>query len=221
VISWVSDKLDWEVTKKIAGSRLVALSALFPFVGYLALLNTEIVAYLQLFVDPSGQSEAIAISRIEEIYFALIWVSIGSILYQLSCPSQIKMFSSRYELIEKEIQIAGPVRLKGIQSEVVSHKASWWMSAPLVKDIEQIEGAHLGESDASKDELFGYASGNPSRGDYLSAVGNSAIELLGVFYDYKRQSRPLLRSSVLLIVGIGYFKLSAPSAKIFWELLTT
>ena len=95
------------------------------------------------------------------------------------------------------------------------------MSPSLDEDINQIEGANLGESDVSKDELFGYASGNPSRADYLSAVGNSATELLGVFYDYKRQSRPIFRSTVLLIVGIGYYKLSVPSAKIFWELLTT
>ncbi len=221
MIGLLSNALDWDVTKKIAGSRLVATSAIFPFIGYLALLNVELIGFFQLYID-SAQSPGLPTqSRIEEIYFAMLWISAGAILFQLSCPKEIKGFVTRYDLIEKEIEVTGPIRLQNIQRDVVKCKDAWWASEELRNDISALENVELSEQTERDDGIFGYASGNPSRADYLSTVGNSAYELLGVFYDCKRQSRFLIRMLVLIFVSIGYVKLSIPSVKVFWQLVMT
>jgi hypothetical protein len=220
MIGILSDAADWELAKKIAGSRIVAISAFFPFLGYIILLNADFVGYFRLYFDLNDQTGASTLARIEEIYFSLIWISFGAILFQLFCPNEVKRFSSSFEMIESEMAITGPIRLERIKTEVTEYDGKVWISKRLGKEVSLIKDADVSDRTASGDGVFGYASGNPSRADYLSTVGNSAIELLGVFYDCKRQSRPLVRGGILIIIGVGYIKMSLPSIKVFLHLLT-
>lgn len=212
--------LDWELAKKVAGSRLVTLAALFPFFGYLALLNTEIVKYLDLYLDTNEGFGSAALARIEEIYFALIWISIGVIVYQVRCPHEIKQFRNRYEMVAKEMEVASPLRLKSLRDNLSSQKCKPWVPKQLREEIDSIHQETFEDHTASVGEPLGFASGNPSRQDYLSSIGNKAVALLNVLYDFKRQSRPIARFISFAFLLIGYVKLSIPSAKVFFELVT-
>lgn len=217
---WVG-ALDWEFAKTISGSRVVTLAAFFPFIGYLALLNTEIVGHLSLYLDANDELYSSTLDRIEEIYFALFLISFGVIIFHIWCPHEIKQFRNRYEMVDSEMQVASPIRLEAIRSDLLMQVNRFWVPEQLRAEILSLGKDALEDKTSSDGDVFGYASGNPSRQDYLSTVGNSAVTLLNVFYDFKRQSRPIARFVSLAFVLVGYIKLSVPSAKVFWALVTT
>ena len=71
------------------------LSAAFPFVGYLILFNDDVskVLNLRLLDDGlvrEGSLDLLWHTKLYLIYFGLLFLGLGSFLYQLRCPRVIK-----------------------------------------------------------------------------------------------------------------------------------
>jgi len=202
----------------------VALAGLFPFMGYLLVANEGAVAWISLVVDgPPGSdaARALAISRIREIYFALVWLSGGVILLKLFCPKEIALFSSEYEHNRNEILIAEPLRLKEFQDGL---NASTWVTAfwsdALHKATKAAKEVRL--DDIKIDSPFpDLGEPTKSREDWLSSSGREISLCLNAKYQVANCSWPIIRLISFVAFCVGYIKLAYPAYKVLLGLLAT
>lgn len=87
--------LTWTTLRSLGNSQSVKLSALFPFVGFWILFNDQAHQFLKISVldgDLSSKSwiESLWLNKIFFVYFGLLFLGIGSFIYQARCPYIIK-----------------------------------------------------------------------------------------------------------------------------------
>lgn len=85
---------NWINLRKIAGSKVVQSSALFPFVGYFALINDYTKSFFDHSVVQLKFSVLTAEGKLFLLYFGLFIIGISVLLYNLRCPFLIKRFES-------------------------------------------------------------------------------------------------------------------------------
>ena len=221
LFEWVPS---WEITKLIGGSRTVALAGLFPFVGYLVVANEGLLEWFYLVVDNFSNAEqqrARSMERVREIYFALVWLSVGVILYKLSCPKEISSFQSRYEFFDQEVKISEPLRLKAYQksvSEPSIQKVFWGKELKAaVSEMKKIKLDDLVASSGSFPDIEGKAK---SKSTWLNESGMEISLCLNTYYDIQNYSRGVLRIVTLVAFGVGYVKLSLPAYNVLMMLVS-
>jgi hypothetical protein len=88
----------WSSLRSIGNSYFVRLTILIPIVGYLIIFNTNIVQYLELakeFVGALAAPPGSDVSpRLLLIYFGLTALAVGSTIYSLACPWEVKQYGT-------------------------------------------------------------------------------------------------------------------------------
>lgn len=211
----------WEIIKKIGGSRTVALAGLFPFVGYLVVANDQFLEWTTLIIDAAGEQSS-ARRRMEEIYFALVWLSAGVILYKIFCPKEVATFGSQYDFSARELEVAEPVRLMHYQKNLASGRlVNAFQPNSLRESILEVGKVNLNQlvSDAG---FFPDIQGQPkSKPSWLADSGREIALCLNTHYDSQNYSRPILRAFTLTSFAVGYVKLSMPAYDVLILLLVS
>ncbi len=224
-MSFFAKTPSWDTIKLIGGSKTVALAGFFPFVGYLVLMNENVASYLGLVTDPiigDSRSFDINFDRLRQIYFAMIWLSIGVLLYRLFCPFEIKAFRDRYEFFAKELEIANPYRLISFQGRLL---VSRWNGKFIPEDLKsEIEKSKELKLDQISIKSLSYPildedEGNKSLDAYKSDSGIQVSQLLNTHYDFRNNTLGLIRGVTFVSFSIGYFKLSWPALEVLVILL--
>jgi hypothetical protein len=96
----------WVTLRSFGNSRAVQLSAIFPFVGYLILFNDDISRYLSMQAldkpEAYGLIDRLWTAKLYFIYFGLMFLGIGSFIYQWSCPFIIKKHPDSIDYIKHD-----------------------------------------------------------------------------------------------------------------------
>lgn len=122
---------DWSNLHTLGQSRLLALTALVPFVGYLVLFNEQVVDLLLLSpsviagwfgLEPGTTSEltskSFTLSRLQLTYFGLVFLGVASFLFTVSCPADVKAHPSVSTFIEHEAPLITNARTSLLVIEV-------------------------------------------------------------------------------------------------------
>ncbi|RUW62773.1 hypothetical protein [Mesorhizobium sp. M7A.F.Ca.US.008.03.1.1] len=96
-LSNLSEIIRWSFIANFGQSPAVRLTILVPFIGYLIIFNQSLQSYVGLVFDkieyvsiPQSSSGAHATLRFYNLYFGLLFLGIGSFLYTIFAPRQIK-----------------------------------------------------------------------------------------------------------------------------------
>jgi hypothetical protein len=86
--------LTWSQLRSIANSSTAKITVLIPIVGYLIIFNQKAITYLHLIKEVGGQeiAESHPSSKLLLLYVGLTFVAIGSGLYQVFCPPDVKYY---------------------------------------------------------------------------------------------------------------------------------
>lgn len=102
-------RIPWSAIRRIGQSRLLAVTIIVPFLGSLLLFNQSVVDILTLSPDlvrrwlhlTEGETvvaaKKLTLSRLYFVYFGLTFLGIGSALFVLFCPLDIKNYSTPIE----------------------------------------------------------------------------------------------------------------------------
>jgi hypothetical protein len=84
----------WISLRGVGNARIVQLSAIFPFVGYLILFNDEVSKFLSMAtLDRGSHGSLIDIlwpNKLYFLYFGLMFTGLASVIYQVRCPYIVK-----------------------------------------------------------------------------------------------------------------------------------
>lgn len=85
----------WSALRSLGNSPSVSLSVVFPFVGYWILFSDFASQYLSMSSLDSPPADSsflgwLSQSRLYFLYFGLLFLGIGSFIYQVRCPYIIK-----------------------------------------------------------------------------------------------------------------------------------
>jgi len=209
--------LKWRTLKTIGGSRTVALAGFFPFVGYLVLANQDFSQFLTLITD-SGDATASAMAatdRLRQMYFGMLSLSVGVLLYKTFCPLEISQFGDRYDYIEKELPIATPIRVVAIQRGM--QNLDWWhtflIEAALEKEIGEASKLKIGNAEI-RDLTFPIheeGNGQKSPKAFQADSGVPILQLLNTHFDLQNSSSGIARAICTVAFAYGYAKLAWPS----------
>jgi hypothetical protein len=122
---------NWSSLRTLGQSRVVALTALIPFIGSLILFNQQIVDFLLLSPDlvahwlgkpqqeAVGASRAFTSNRLVVTYFGLVALGTASFLFAMLCPPEVKRHGSALAHIEAEKPLVTPARTSLMVTQVV------------------------------------------------------------------------------------------------------
>ncbi len=205
----------WEGLRIIGKSKVVGLTILIPFIGYLLLFNETIISNLTISQNILGikQTTEITISRLYYLYFGLTFLGTSSILFALLCPSEIKQHPSEHDYISNEIGVMTNSRLSAIGRYYASILKE---GSNLHKELVNYSTAYT-SADTKAERVY---SGQPDRIiKYAREIENSAkLDILNFNWRYKNSSKLLVRLSILLGYLIGFILILIPSAIVFFKI---
>ena len=121
----------WDRLRSIGEIRVVRLTILAPFIGYLILFNQEVVHWLTLsskllpadvftyfWQDQPRTQEELASGRLFLIYFGLFFLGLGSIIYGVACPHLLKKYGSTSEYLRAELEFQTKFQAKRMLDEL-------------------------------------------------------------------------------------------------------
>lgn len=189
--------MTWSSLRAIGNSLPAKSTILIPLIGYYIILNQNIAdgGFFQLaFPAHKNQNdliETIYNTRIFLLYFALSFIGIGSIVYQIRCPDTIKTYGDEIEFAERIQQSITKRDISNFLKEISRAKC---YQCPL--DLEFAERALL-------------SSGATPLGS------ETLIDTLKIYYDVVDHSNKISRSSTLVLYIAGFIFLGFPSAIVF------
>ena len=113
----------WETLGKVANSRLGQVTILMPFIGYLIILNPSVSPIFDfgLPVEDSQVPELLLLayqSRLNLLYFGLLFLGLGSTCFHLFAPNQIKSFGSQRKYLSEMEAIKSDSLIREVISEI-------------------------------------------------------------------------------------------------------
>jgi hypothetical protein len=113
----------WDQLRALGNTRAVQFSILFPAFGYLILFNDEVARFLSLtFLEKTQHSagwvSAIWSAKLQFVYFGLMSLGVGSIIYQMFCPRVIKRHGDPLDFIRQDTDSIGEEMLRYIRQEL-------------------------------------------------------------------------------------------------------
>lgn len=197
----------WDFLRVIGKSKIVGLTSLIPFIGYLLLFNDTIVQYISMSPTLIGSAAdvSVSISRLYYIYFGLTFLGFSSIFYTFYCPKEIKEFSSEHEHSEKEINIMTSARLKSLYSK---YEIAYSKNPQALADLKE----HLDDYNSAY-RRAGTAEGGKEN------QNNAILDILRFHWSYVNNERLVVR--ILISVGyfFGFILLLIPSCMVFFSVI--
>jgi hypothetical protein len=95
-MSWANFP-EWSALRGFGNSPPAKLTILIPLIGYLIIFNDKIVPFLELSQQITGASSDYGASispRLLSIYFGLCLIAVGTAIYSMRCPTEVKYYGS-------------------------------------------------------------------------------------------------------------------------------
>jgi hypothetical protein len=124
---------DWSGLRTLGQSRILALTALVPFLGTLILFNEQIVSLLLLSPElvshwlglpdqgTSAASRTFSINRLVITYFGLVFLGSAAFLFTLLCPKEVKRHGNVLAYVEAEKPLITSARTSLLVTRVVTN----------------------------------------------------------------------------------------------------
>ena len=189
----------WNELRKIGNSPAIRLTPLFPLVGYLILFNGALGPYLRLaeqFMGVGAEQQPPQIAtKLLWIYLGLIFLALGSAIYAIFCPDDIKAHSMASDYVASEAPTVSQVdpifeRLRGTKFE-----------ARAVEATQKLAPRNLSAD---------YALSDWYRDREIWAKG-----LLRIYFDYHNDRFPWARWATSIAFAVGFLALAWPSLLVF------
>jgi hypothetical protein len=131
--------VSWSAIRRIGQSRLLSLTIVVPFLGWLLLFNQHVVEMLTLSPElvrrwmklPNASDEIahqLTLPRLYYVYFGLTFLGVGSGLFARFCPQIVKNYASAIECVQAESSLVTGSRIYLIVSEVSLRYLDWLAS---------------------------------------------------------------------------------------------
>ena len=193
--------VSWRLLRSIGNSRAAKLTVLIPLVGYLILLNDDIVAHLALSKNVFGDGADETLTRLLAIYVGLVFIAVASVVFAIWCPREVKRYGSAEEYVAGDEPFMSDREIGMIQSRL------------------KIGDAIAREDDANYND---YHDSRPST-DSLEELRHRARQhqriQLNLFYEMQDRSCRRGRWAAAIFYLLGSIFLSVPSALVFYRVM--
>jgi hypothetical protein len=92
----------WDKLRALGNSRIVQISGAFPLIGYVILVNEEAVRILRSTPFFGDRIDAAPSWRLYLIYYGLMFLGAGSLVYQVRCPYIVKKYADPFDFIRTD-----------------------------------------------------------------------------------------------------------------------
>lgn len=216
----------WNGLSLIGKSKIIKLTMLAPFIGYLILFNNELANYFVLSTELIGvSSDAITtdkenISRLYYLYYGLITLGVSSILFSFCCPSVIKDHENEFNYINSEVKIFTTNRVALAHLEISKSLPSESEESKLLEKFVNNFNSSTDHANAS------FSGGMSSNFDFQGVVNEKKsneskayTDILNLYWDFKNTSGIALRSIILVMYILGFMLVLIPSINVFWKVI--
>jgi hypothetical protein len=101
-IEWLEVRSRWSELRALGQSPLVRASVLMPAFGYILLLNDNVHQYLTIKYDGWLLQYLPSLWRVWLLFYGTFALAIGSIIFSAFCPTEIKRYSSAFQMASLE-----------------------------------------------------------------------------------------------------------------------
>jgi len=113
----------WANLRVFGNSRPVQIATIFPIVGYFILLSTRVTNLIDGGIaGPAASGNLIDAAwsfKLYFVYFGLISLGIGSAIYQMRCPREVKKYADNAEFVLTHSAAVSMNELKFMADETV------------------------------------------------------------------------------------------------------
>jgi hypothetical protein len=197
---YIWNHLHWRNLRKIASSKVVQSTALFPFIGYFALINDSTKSFLEQDRLTHGLSWLNAEDRLFLIYFGLFLIGAGILIYNLRCPFLTKYFENENACAQFYMQMASLGQVYAMLISVFGLPGK--SPNPIHRAIE----TRYDEFDRDPAQWQ----------QFLSTHREEIFGFYVHWYSSEGDLRPLSRAICAVFLALGFLFLSLPSMDTFF-----
>jgi hypothetical protein len=190
--------VSWRLLRSIGNSKAAKLTVLIPLIGYLILLNDNVVAHLGLFGEAAGAT----LTRLLAVYCGLVFVAIASVIFAIYCPREVKRYASPEEYVAGDEPFLSQRQIGMMQDRL-----------------------KIGDAIAREDNA-GYIEHHESRRvstDNIELFRRRAQQLfriqMNLYYEMQDRSCAGGRWAAAICYLVGLAFLLFPSALVFWHVM--
>lgn len=190
VLRRLATHMPWTRLREIGNLGVVRATPLIPIIGYLILFNHQAAEYFKLASTISENAKLGEVSsRLLWIYLGLCWLAVGSFIYTLGCPDEIKRYANSAAYIQNE------------RENTPSSEGSKVMTY-----LEKNDPAGLDEIGSTVSRMRKSRADNPLLGENLRKdIDRFQItNVMGAYFDLRNVEKPAIR----LLTG-GFFAAGA------------
>lgn len=218
VVSWLFLLTRWSVLRTIGASYLSTLTIIVPFLGYLIFFgsfqgSTFSIDFLALNAEVSV-SESESFIRLKLTYVGLSIIGFATMLYKITCPSEVALYKSMRDYIQASVDVTFPSHARGLKSEL--SKKRWYDFAIDARiPAQEVEIVDVDGSRSTRQRTAGQDR-SLERSEWLEANQNALNYLFSRKYEQADASGILARVIVSVGYAAGFILLLIPSITIFW-----
>jgi hypothetical protein len=188
------DFVPWSMLRGVGNSYAAKVTILIPLFAYLIVFNDKIVGYLHLVAELGGNATAADVSpRLLLVYFGLVAIAVGTILYGWLCPAGVKFYGSSNFYVSNVQGAVKDFKIEEYEKELKSSR----FAGRYKRMRDRYESDFKAISDHQK-----------------SQIDNGVLHL---YYDLQNLKYPLARILIGFLYLIGFACLLYPSAGVFWR----
>jgi hypothetical protein len=193
--------VSWRLLRSVGNSRAAKLTVLIPLVGYLILLNDDIVAHLSLSKEVFGDAADATLTRLLAVYVGLVFIAIASVVFAVWCPREVKRYGSSEEYVAGDEPFMSERELGMIQNRL-----------------------KIGD-DIARHDYAGYTVHHEARppADDPEVRRRRARQLIRIqmnlYFEMLDRSRPFARWVTGALYLAGIILLLIPSGIVFWQVM--
>lgn len=196
----------WSTLRAIGNSPAVKMTIFIPLIGYMVIFNENILRYVQLSEYIFGNDVATGAGahvslRLIVIYFGLSFLAVGSIIYQLFCPVEVKRFKTSIDYIAAARSNIGEFALRRIEDRLtrqLGEPNESFGEFAAVRDFAEGRNAEWGEIDARE-----------------RALVKGEVTVLDANFRKLNESSFSARLATFVFYIIGFILLSVPAIGVF------
>jgi hypothetical protein len=203
VVKWLETQSRWSELRALGQSNLVRASVLMPAFGYILLLNENAHQYLTIKYDGWLLHYLPSVWRIWFLFYGTFSLALGSILFSVFCPVDIKRYWTAFEMVDAERDHrTGQSQTQRLSQEVKAlyAKMSRWEDSIFSLSRLRPDLPNLGVNTAP-----GLESGD-----------QWGLALIHV-WTVNDIRRPAVRIATLFLFGVGLTLLAVPAAITFLQ----
>jgi hypothetical protein len=191
----------WSRLRAIGNSGPVKLTILIPLVGYFVIFNSQLAQYLELVSEIGGfTAHQFSVSpRLLLIYFGLCAFAVGSAVYSIFCPDEVK----HYGISAAYVGGDGP-NIKDFAFEPMEDELR---HSSYIDEYKRIR---------SRYENLGGVTTEKQFEETKLQINNGVLHL---YFRYKDNSYLLMRLIAFVCYVVGFVCLLIPSIGVFFRVV--